>query len=75
MPLKDEWDQRIIAKQDKFTPQMLLAELQEQDITVSFFDTDRLHTQHQYCYPPAMATAGCKVVLTLIAGGHGDRPN
>jgi len=35
VPFSASWSREIIGDQDKFTPEMLLDELQEQNITVS----------------------------------------
>lgn len=40
VPFSASWSREIIGDQDKFTPEMLLDELQEQNITVSL--------QHNY---------------------------
>ncbi len=48
VPFSASWSREIIGDQDKFTPEMLLDELQEQNITVSL---QHISTQLiQVCY-------------------------
>ncbi len=73
VPFSASWSREIISDQDKFTPEMLLDELQEQDITVSLqhilTQLDRLN---QVCYSQMISLVG-NYPAVHPAGWYGDR--
>ena len=72
-PLSSTWSEAIISQQDRFTPEMLLAELQELNITVSMQLAATPACCLGYTEFRAMEVQSNNSISASAAGRYGDR--